>query len=549
MFCARAIERPLEQLVVEDALTDERFCDHPSVLGPPFIRSYMGMPVVSPDGFALGTLCVIDMVPRSFTATQRKTLKTLANQVATKLELRLNVRLLEREIENRNAAENDLRRSAFRDELTGLPNRALILERITHAMTLRRGTLSSAAVMCVDIDDFQSTNATLGTAVGDSVLIAIGSRIAAVLRPEDTVGRYGGDRFVLVVQGIEGATGAESLAKRILTAFEAPVVTDGHAVAVRASVGITLLGPVSRSAQDVIRDADIAVHRAKASGGGRSGHLFPENHQRAVARLQLQSDLRTALSRSELCLYYQPIVALPEGAIAGFEALVRWQHPERGLVTPDEFISLAEESDLIEPIGDWVLTEAARQLQEWKRGHAAFSHLWVNVNVSARQFNAGTVYDSIDRALRATGLEPQFLIAEITETSLMKHPEAAAETIARLRELGVAVELDDFGCGYSSLGYLRNLPVGGLKIDRSFISGAGPGVAGPEIVTAVIGLASTLKLNVTAEGIETHEQLFTLRQQGCAYGQGYLFSGPLPADQVPGFLAGFALERVFPAVA
>jgi diguanylate cyclase (GGDEF)-like protein len=441
------------------------------------------------------------------------------------------------EISERKLAEERLLYAASHDELTGLANRAHFMERFNQLIVrMHRHTGHLAAVLFLDLDRFKRVNDSLGHLAGDQLLVAVARRIESCLRTGDVLARMGGDEFTVLLEDIESAdghNGAITVAERILADLRNPFTILGREVYASASIGIAVTQTGRDAPEDVLRDADIAMYRAKDQGKARYEIFVPELLTQAVTLLQLESDLKGALERREFVLFYQPIVSLNDGILLGFEALIRWQHPQRGFICPDDFIPSAEDSGAILPIGAWVIEEACRQAANWRDEFARREPLAISVNVSAKQFSNGAdLLEQIERSLKAFALSPQLLHLEITESAIMRDPDVATVTLMELHRLGIEVHLDDFGTGYSSLGYLQRFPVDTLKIDRSFISsGASAAVRNPEIVQTITSLARSLSLKTTAEGIETAEQLAYLSSLGCTHGQGYHFSRPLnPAD-------------------
>jgi len=417
-----------------------------------------------------------------------------------------------------------LRHQALHDALTGLPNRALIMDRAEQLLSRARRERFEPAAMFIDLDGFKDVNDTLGHESGDELLRAVAARIAGVLRESDTVGRLGGDEFVVLVEG-----GPEAVANRILEVLREPYelrAADGP-VSVTGSIGIA--SGARDAAKDLLRDADIALYEAKGAGRDRAAEFRHEMRIAASDRMALGNDLRGAIEAGELFLVYQPVHDLSDGEVVGAEALLRWQHPARGLVPPDEFIALAEETGLIVPIGAWVLRTACAQAARW---HAGGHRIRVGVNVSTRQLEDPALLDSVQRALDAGGLAANALTLEITETALMRDPAHAADVLHALKAYGVRVAIDDFGTGYSSLAYLQQLPVDSLKIDRAFVAGS------HALAETLVQLARSLKLRSIAEGIEEESQLEHLRALGCERGQGYLFSPPLDAPAFDRYLNG-----------
>ena len=440
-------------------------------------------------------------------------------------------------------------RGALYDPTTGLPNRELLADRIAHALAGHRsGDPVSIAVILLDLDRFKVINETLGHAAGDRLLVAVGQRLLNSLRPGDTVARFGGDEFALVLDPVADADEAHRIAERIGAELHAPFPLNGREWFLSASLGIALAQPGRGTPDELLREAEIAMVRSKGDTARRQFIFEPSMSDQTLDRLDLENDLRRALERHELRLHYQPIVSLGSGRVVGFEALVRWQHPRRGLVPPLAFIPLAEETGLIVPLGRWVLEEACTQAERWNRDRPVDNApLFVSVNLSARQFTKGDLLEDVGLTLQRTALEADALELEITESVLMDQSEAGVRTLRDLRGLGVRLVLDDFGTGYSSLSYLKHLPLDTIKIDRSFVAGI-EGAADRSIVDAVIALAHGLGIAVVAEGIETEAQHDRLRDLGCDYGQGYLFSRPVPAERTSALLRrNMARPRSLPA--
>lgn len=434
-------------------------------------------------------------------------------------------------------AEEQLRYNAFYDGLTGLPNRALFMDRLAHALArAQRQADCLFAVLFLDLDRFKVINDSLGHMIGDQLLIAVAQRIEACVRVGDTVARLGGDEFVVLLEEIQDAEDALSIVRRILEELQLPFNLNGHEVFTSVTIGIAFSEAKYGHSEEILRDADIAMYHAKVLGKARYKIFNPDMHTRAVRRLLMETDLRHALERQELRVYYQPIVSLETGQIAGFESLLRWQHPQRGLVHPDEFIPIAEETGLITPMSWWVLQEVCHQMSLWQALFSDAFPLTVSVNLSGKLFMQASLIDQIKQTLQTTGLDVCRLRLEITESILVENTEAAAELLSQLQSLGVQVYLDDFGTGYSSLSYLHYFPINAIKIDRSFIETLGvDGRTVSEsnpIVQSIILLARNLNMQVIAEGIETVEQLTQLKAFGYkdVYGQGYFFSRPLDSS-------------------
>ena len=428
--------------------------------------------------------------------------------------------------------ERKLRHQAFHDPLTGLANRALFHDRLQHALSRISRGATGLAVLLLDIDAFKRVNDSLGHTSGDELLVAVSQRLAADLRAADTAARLGGDEFVVLAEGLGDPAEAVALAERLQSALTTPFDLAGRQVVVRASIGIASAWPPDTvTAEELLRNADVAMYAAKAAGHGGHAPFQAHMHAAAVARLEVESELRAALAAGQLELYYQPIVELPTRAVLGAEALIRWHHPTRGLVMPGEFIPVAEQTGLIDEIGARVMEEACNQLALWQRTGGPPE---VAVNVSARQLASSSFVATVRRCLAESGASPAGLTLEITESVLMADPEVARAALEELRSMGAHVAIDDFGTGYSSLSYLGRLPLDFLKIDRSFVEGLGyyePAVGGGDtfLVEGIARLAAALGLTVVAEGIETDWQAAAVRSLGCRKGQGYLFGRPGPA--------------------
>ena len=441
--------------------------------------------------------------------------------------------------DDRHRVEEQLVHNSFHDALTGLPNRALFLDRAQrclHQMERREGYLF--AVLAVDLDGFQAINASFGQPAGDKVLIEIGERLVGKVRFGDTVARLGGDEFALLLDDVKDVSNALRVAERLQKGLAQPFLVDGREILTSASVGIASSIRTYKRSDDALRDAGTAMARAKRLGPGQVAVFDIRMHTQAVTRLKLETDLRRASDRQEFLLYYHPVVSLQSGRITGFEALLRWQHPQRGLISPGESLLIAEEIGLLIPIGQWVLQNASQQLRAWQVEFPVAPPLSMSVNLSCKQFlQSRELLTIIDETLKVTGLDPCSLALEVTETVMMENAEVALATLAQLKDRQLRISIDDFGTGYSSLSYLQRLPVDNLKIDQSFVAHMKPAGESLEIVRGIITLAHSLGKQVIAEGVETGEQLALLRSLECDYGQGYLFSEPMEPEAARKLLA------------
>ena len=449
------------------------------------------------------------------------------------------------DITARREAEEQLRYQAFHDALTGLANRSLFTNRVEHALVLRsQQTRAEVAVLFLDLDDFKGVNDTLGHAAGDALLRGVGVRLREALSPSYTVARMGGDEFAVLIEEVAGTPTAVDAAERIVASLQTPFELEGREVFVTASVGIAI-GTV---ADDLLRAADVAMYRAKGSGKAQYVLYAPRMAEDLVGRLELVAELRRAKCEDEFVIHYQPVVDLESGAVVGVEALVRWEHPTRGLLAPDEFIPLAEETGKIVELGKWVLAEACAQVARWRAETPGAAELSLNVNVSTRQVRPGVLVESVRSALAASGLPPEALTLELTESVLARRHEELRAVLAEVAVLGVRLALDDFGTGYSSLSLLQDLPVHTLKVDRSFVNALDADTTRQGFVQAIVDLAQTLDVSLVAEGMETAAQTTELRRLGCQVGQGFHFSPPLGADEVGELLAAGACESLDAAV-
>ena len=444
---------------------------------------------------------------------------------------------VQKDVTERKELEEKLAHQAFHDPLTDLPNRSLFLDRVGHALKRAKRRGDEVAVLFMDLDNFKVINDSLGHEVGDELLVAVAGRLSACLRPADTAARLGGDEFVVLLEDVEDPEEATRVAVRIENALRAPFYAGGHDLFVTTSVGVALGGGGEESASDLLRNADLAMYRAKDAGKNSHAVFEPGMNEKALKRLGMEADLRRALEKDEFRVYYQPEVSVRTGRIMAQEALVRWEHPERGLVPPADFIPLAEETGLIVPLGRWVLEQACEQLAEWQKLYPGDPLLEMSVNLSVAQFKRPDLGASVAEVLRRTGLDPRTLTLEITESMMVEDVGAALATLQELKALGVKIAVDDFGTGYSSLSYLKRFPVDYLKIDRSFVEGLGCDPKDEGIVVASIELAHALKLEAIAEGVETEEQLERLRALGCDLAQGFYFQRPSSGDTASESLA------------
>ena len=476
--------------------------------------SFAGYPLVV-EGATVGVMAMF--ARHTLSDTVLRAMGSVANQVAIGID--------------RKQGHDLIAHQAIHDSLTGLPNRSLLVDRLEHALARSDRHRSRVGVIFLDLDRFKLVNDSLGHAAGDELLVAVADRLSESIRPGDTVARFGGDEFVIVSEELVSDYEVTVLGERVSRAFAEPFRVAGRDLFVTPSLGVAV-GRPGDVAGEVLRDADAAMYRAKDRGRARL-ELFDETMRHGASkRLETETALRQALDRDELCLVYQPVISLTTGRIIGAEALVRWEHPERGRISPAEFIPLAEETGLIVRIGDWVLRHALVQAQEWRQHCAGFSDLSISLNISARQLMVPELIDGVADAISASGIDPSAVHMEITETVLMEDVEFSIESLLGLRYLGVQLEVDDFGTGYSSLSYLRRLPADCLKIDGSFLAGEGRPESTLAVVRAIRVLAHALGLTCTAEGVETPEQLALVRQAGCDLVQGHLFGGALVAEAI-----------------
>ncbi|MEM6518206.1 MAG: EAL domain-containing protein [Cyanobacteria bacterium P01_C01_bin.70] len=597
-FCAHALTQK-EILLVSDAQTDARFAQNPLVTGEPYIRFYAGAPLITPDDYALGTLCVIDYQPRTLSAKQINALQVLSRQVITQLELRANLTKLQTEIKERQQAEasqlhlsslnkqleslvqartealqaakqelehrvekrtaelfnslqqlrttqeklrareSQLIHDAMHDSLTGLPNRTHFLKRLEQVMQASRQTPQACyAVLFIDLDSFKAINDSLGHEIGDRVLQHLANRLKTFIDADDFLARLGGDEFAVLLNGIHSAAKAKTVSRQLQSQLNRPLEVGQHEFVVSASIGLAFNVDNHGRPEQILREADIAMYQAKRSGKRCCVIFNTQMQQQAAQRLQLESDLHQALQRQEFCLQYQPILDLKTQELAGLEALIRWQHPQQGLLNPGHFIQVAEEIGLIHAIGCWVIRAVCGQMQHWQTDFPDFfttRNLVMHVNVSPLQLRYGDFIRQIEKVLAVTEIAPENLKLEITESCIVEDFFKTTDALKKLKQLGFQLCIDDFGTGYSALSRLHQMPIDTLKIDRAFISNLETDVSIKKIVKTILVLAHGLHMNVVAEGIETPSQMKTLQSLGCEYGQGFLWSKPIDAHAITAY--------------
>ncbi|MDX1935103.1 MAG: EAL domain-containing protein [Capsulimonadales bacterium] len=536
--------------LVPDAREDERFCEFPFVRRSPHVCFYVGIPLVTVEGSPIGVLAVLDDSPKLLDDRQVNALRILAKQTMALLEMNRRINELTEVAISRSTAEESARWQARHDVLTGLPNRALFLERVEATLSMarvrdgidrsdgkpgrigRKRTGPGISILFADLDRFKRINDTLGHAAGDTLLREVAARFSGCLRPEDTLARLGGDEFIVLLPEVPTPNYAANVAQMLLRTLHRPIMIGTQEFHVGASVGIATYPRDGTDAATLLKHADIAMYKAKEEGGYQaySHRMNADGYQRLIE----EGDLRRAVERGDLSLVYQPQIETQTGCIVGVEALARWRHPERGMIPPAHFIALAEQADLIIPLGDLVLRRACRDAARWR--DAGFPDVRVAVNLSARQISQPNLIENVARILAENGLEGNALELELTETALIANGDASPQTLHDLRSLGIRLAVDDFGTGYSSLAYLRRFRVDALKIDHAFVAGLSKDPTDEALVRALVEMAHALDLEVVAEGVETQPQCDFLRSLRCDYVQGYLFSRPLTYDALIGLL-------------
>ncbi len=528
-FCDHTI-RQTELMQVEDALQDPRFANNPLVLGDPNIRFYAGVPLIMREGEAIGTLCVIDRIPRHLDETECEILKVLAKEVVTELELRKRLSELEEEVVKRQSAEMEAMYLATRDPLTALPNRVVVMDRLRQCIKTAARERNSFAFIFINLDRFKLINDTMGHNTGDAVLQQLAERLTGSLREVDTVSRFDGNEFVVLLPKIEKDDDVIHLAEKLMAEVNRSFYIGNQNIRLDCNIGIAIYPDHGESEETLIAHANLAMYQAKQQGLNQYCLYRTEMNRHAYERVTLQADLGQGLKHNEFILHYQPQLMLNPQQIAGVEALLRWNHPKFGIVSPLKFIPLAEENGMIWQLGQFVIEEALRQFAQWKK--QGLNIPLVAVNVSAVQLRSELV-DVIRGALIANDLPASVLEIELTETALTSDGPQVHELLEEIRNLGVSIAVDDFGTGYSSLSLLRHLPINKLKIDRSFVHELVHNQQDATIVKSLIDMSQGLGLSVIAEGVETQEQSDKLGQLGCRQVQGYLYKQPVsPVDLV-----------------
>ena len=554
-FCGHAILSD-QPLVIEDAAKDERFADNPIVAGPPHIRFYAGVQLYSVERDKLGTLCVLDTRPRHFSEEQLSELHDLARMVEELIYHRQLARaaqeLHEQLLHNAAhapvpAAAGQVKYLLTHDALTGLANRQALLRTIAESIPAWKASGAGAVVACLNLDRFKRVNEVLGHVVGDQALVAVTRALQSRLREDDMLARSGNDEFVMMLNDPGCPERLQARLEELMNEVARHAFGKNADISITCSVGYACFPQDGQDADTLLNNAATAMRHAKGMGGGRIERYTAEQRRELGRRLVLESQLRRALERDELFLQYQPKIELATGALAGFEVLLRWRHPEHGVVSPEEFVPIAEETGLIVSIGEWILRTAVAQLAAWRR--AGVPEAPVAVNLSARQFLQSDIVAIVSELLDTTGLRPGLLELELTESVSMADPGRSMVVMHKLKSLGVTLSIDDFGTGYSSFSYLRRLPIDKLKIDKSFVLDIGHNSDSRAIVQAIAAMAHRLNLHVVAEGVETPAQAVALREAGCDQGQGFLYARPLDADAAARFIAAQASPPALRAAA
>jgi len=543
-FCGHAILTD-QPMVVPDARRDPRFADNPIVVGAPHIRFYAGVQLYSVERAKLGTLCIIDTLPREIGDAELEQMHELARMVEELIyhrQLAVAAQRLQEQLRG-DASESQLAAAAGQvefllshDTLTGLANRQALLRAVVEKVPQWRGSPGTAALACLNIDRFKRINEALGHLAGDETLMAVTRTLQANLAPEDMLARTGNDEFALLVHEAGTPAALQARLARLMHEVNHGISWGGNEVAITCSVGFACFPQDGVDADSLIGNASTAMRHAKSLGGARVERFAPAQRLELGRRMALESQLRRALERGELFLQYQPKIDLQRGSLAGFEALLRWRHPEFGVVSPEEFVPIAEETGLIVPIGEWILKSAVAQMAAWRE--AGLPEVPLAVNLSARQFLQGDVVALVEEILGRAGVRPALLELELTESVSMAEPERSLDIMHRLKALGVTLSIDDFGTGYSSFGYLKRLPIEKLKIDKSFVHDMVSSSDARAIVGAIVAMAHCLNLRVVAEGVELAAQAEALRATGCDQAQGYYYARPLGADDAGRYLMG-----------